>query len=63
MFSHIKLPKRMEKKKVFFGTFNIGHVNVINVFGLIGTIRIKSITKKRLSLPASTFFCNKRIFL
>jgi hypothetical protein len=44
----------MEKKNVFFGTFNNGHVIVISAFGLIGTIRIKSKTKKRLSRPAST---------
>jgi hypothetical protein len=45
----------MEKKKIFFGTFNSGHVIVISEFGLIGTIRMKSKTKKRLSRPASTF--------
>jgi hypothetical protein len=49
------LPKRIEKKKIFLGTFNNGHVIVISAFGLIGTIRIKSKTKKRLSRPASTF--------
>ena len=51
-FSH--RPNRMEKKKAFFGTFNSGHVIVINEFGLIGTIRMKSKTKNRLSRPAST---------
>lgn len=51
-FSH--RPNRMEKKKGFFGTFNSGHVIVINEFGLIGTIRMKSKTKNRLSRPAST---------
>jgi len=56
------IPKSIEKKKIFFGTFNNGHVIVISAFGLIGTIRMNNITKKRLSRPASTFFCNKRIF-
>lgn len=55
-------PKRIEKKKIFFGTFNIGHVIVINAFGLIGIIRIKSRTKKRLSRPVSTFENNDQIF-
>ena len=40
-------PKRMEKKKVFFGTFNNGHARVMKALGLMGTIRIKSRTKKR----------------
>jgi len=57
-------PKSMEKKKVFFGTFNNGHVSVINEFGLIGIIRIKRRTKKRLSRPVSTWkkIDNKKSF-
>jgi hypothetical protein len=55
LFFFLDKPKRIEKKKIFFGTYNNGHVSVISAFGLIGTIRIKSKTKNRLSRPASTF--------